>query len=86
MVAGRLSKEACAMFDTATFHIVCTEIEPSDAGKGDSGRAHGAGLQGDVKVAVGKTRRVQHIRGGADGEDFRMGRGVVVGLERDTKT
>jgi hypothetical protein len=46
---------------------------------GDGARAHGAGLERDVKVAAVEATGAADGEGLADGFEFRMGRGVVGG-------
>src|SRR5262249_6893986 len=53
VVAGRRGEEAHPVLDRATLGISGAVVEPADAGERDCGRAHGAGLERDVEVAVG---------------------------------
>lgn len=82
VVAGGLLEDARAVLHAAALGVVGSEIDPADAGEGDGLGAHGAGLQGDVKVAGGQPGLPQCGGGAADGEDFRVSRGVcpVLGL------
>ena len=66
-----------AGLDAAALGIIGAEIEPADAGKGDGRRAHRAGLQGDIEIAADQARLAESLSGGADGQDFGMGRGIV---------
>ena len=55
------------------------EIEPADARERDRARAHGAGLQRHVEVAVDQPLGADRLRGGAQRQHLGMGRGVAVG-------
>ena len=85
MMAGRLREEARAMLDRAAFGIGRAEIEAADAGEGDRGGAHGAGLERDIEVAIGEPLAAELGAGGADGEQLGMrgrvahGEGAVAG-------
>ena len=52
MMAGRLAVEANAAFHAATFWIIRAVIDPSDAGKRDCRRAHGAGLERHIEIGT----------------------------------
>jgi len=78
VMAGRLREEPRSVFHRAAFFVAGGEIKPADAGKGDRPRTHGAGLQGDIEIAVEQTLRSQHGGGHADDQHFRMGGRVAV--------
>src|SRR5918997_681355 len=73
VVAGRLVEEAHAVLHRSALGVVGGEIDPPDAREGDRGRAHGAGLQGHVEIAVAEPLVVQNFAGAADGQHLRMG-------------
>src|SRR5579859_812741 len=82
MVAGRLAVDARPVIDAAALRIIGAEIEPADAGEGNRRRAHRAGFQGDIEVALDQARLAQQAAGLADGEDFGVGGGVFQLLDR----
>ena len=77
VVAGRLAEDARSVFDAAAFRVAGPVIEPPDAGERDRGRAHRTGFQSYVKVAIDQTLAFQNRAGGADRQNFGMGRRVV---------
>jgi len=64
------------MFDAAALGVVGAENKSADACEGNRRRAHGARLQGDVKIAKGKAGAFRFARTLAQAKHFRMGRGV----------
>jgi hypothetical protein len=79
MVACGGGIETNAGIDRSAFRIGRAVVEPPDAGEGDGGCAHGAGLQGHVEVALGQPLAADPFRGGANGENFSMCGRVAVG-------
>ena len=77
MMAGRLVENARTVLDAAAFPVTCPVINAPNAGEGDRGRAHRAGFQRHVEIAVDQAFAVQHRAGGANRQDFGMGRRVV---------
>lgn len=76
-MAGGLVEEADTVIDRAALRIVGRIIDPPDAGEGDGGRAHGAGLQRHVEIAAGEPLVIQGLASQADGKHFRMGRRIA---------
>ncbi len=64
------------MLDAAALGVQRAEIEPPDPREGDGGRAHGAGLEGDMQIAADETLVADGGAGRSDRQDFRVGRGV----------
>lgn len=60
--------------------VVGAEDDASEACVDDETRAHGAGFEGDDEREVTEAPVAKGAAGLADGEDFGVGRGVVVGL------
>ena len=79
VVAGRRCEEAHAVVDGAALGIGRAVVEPADAGERDRRRAHGAGLERDMQVAVGQALRAERSRGGADRDQLGVGGRVAVG-------
>lgn len=80
MVAGWGGEDAGAVVDAAAFGVVGGEDQLSDPGEGDGLGAHRAGFEGDVEVAADEPWGPQRGGGGADGQKFGVGGGVVVGF------
>ena len=79
MVAGGGGIEPDARIDRAALGVGRAVIEPADAGKRDGGRAHGAGLQRDIEVAIDQSLAADLACGGANGENLSMCGRVPVG-------
>jgi len=79
MVAGGGGIEPHTGIDGAALGICRAVIEPADAGEGDGGRAHGAGLERDIEIAIDEPLAADLFRGGANGENFGMCSRVAVG-------
>ena len=82
VVAGGLTEDFRAVLDATALGVLGAEIEPADAGKGYGVGAHGARLQRHVKIAMGEARRAKAFGRRPDGQKFRVGRGVIVGLNQ----
>src|SRR5262249_43891870 len=54
VLAGRGGEEPHPALDRAALGVDGAVIDPSDAGERDRRRAHGAGLERDVEIAVGE--------------------------------
>ena len=78
MVAGRRIEYPRAMLYPAALRIVRTEHQPPDAEETRRLCAHRAGLQRDEQVAAGQPWIAQRHGGGTQGQQFGMGRGIVV--------
>ena len=76
MMTGGLGEDARAVLDAAALGIGRAVIEAADAGEGNGLRAHGAGLQRDIKIAARQPFRPERVGGLADHQHFGMGRGV----------
>jgi len=76
-MAGRLAEDARPMLDAAAFRIAGSVIEPPDAGEGYRGRAHRAGFERHVEIAIDEAFAFQHGAGGANRQHFRVCRRVV---------
>ncbi len=79
MQAGRRREEAHAAFDRAALGVGRAVIEAADARKRDRSRAHGAGLERDVEVAVDQPFAAERRGGLPQGHDLGMGGGVAIG-------
>src|SRR4051794_15758291 len=55
MQAGRRGKIAHAVLDRAAFYIEGSEVEPADAREGKRRRAHRAGLERHMQIAVNQS-------------------------------
>ena len=80
VMAGRLREKARPVLDGAAFRIARGEIEPPHPGKRDRRRAHGAGLQRHVQIAIGQPLRAKRAAGFADRQNFGV-RCRIVGLQ-----
>ena len=81
VMAGRLREKARPVLDGAAFRIACGEIKPPHAGKRDRRRAHGAGLQSHVQIAIGQPLRAKRAAGFANRQNFGVRRRIM-GLQR----
>ncbi len=79
MVAGWLRKEPHAGIDRAALGIGGAVIEPPDPGERNRARAHRAGLQRDVEVAVDQPLGADGLGGLPDRQNFGMRRRIAVG-------
>ena len=77
MVAGRLVKDARPVVDAAALGVIGAEGQAANARQGYGGGAHGAGLKGHDKVAIGKTGRTKAGRGFADNQYLGVGRWIA---------
>lgn len=77
MVAGGLSENARAMIYPTAFGVGCGIIEPRESGMGNGASAHGAGFERHPKLTTIESELPQSVRRGPNGENFRMGCGVV---------
>src|SRR5712691_5682080 len=77
--AGGRGKEAYAALDRAALGIGGAVIKPPDAGERDRRRAHGAGLQRHIEVAVDQPLAAEGLRSPADRHDLGMRGRVAVG-------
>ena len=80
MVAGLGGEDARAVLYAAAFGVVGGENQFPDARKADGLGAHGAGFEGDVEIASHKPGGADGGGGGANGQNFGVGGGVVVGF------
>jgi len=80
-MAGGLLEEAGPMLDRPAFRVIGAEIEPPDARKGDRSRAHGAGLERDIEIAIIEPGHPAQDRAGANDQHLRMGGRVVLRLD-----
>src|ERR1039457_2626575 len=62
VMAGGLRKEPHAIFHRPAFWIARAEIKPPDTRERHCRRAHGAGLQRHIEIAVGKPLTTQRGR------------------------
>ena len=70
--AGRRVKKAPIMGDRTRLEIGSAIIKPPDAGERNRRRAHRAGFQRDIKVALGQPRHFQRRKASFEGEHFGM--------------
>ena len=82
MVAGCGVEHARAMLYAAAFGIVYAEYQPADAEQADGLGTHRAGFQGDHQIAIGQAWLAAQCGRGAQGEQFRVGGGVGLRLDR----
>src|SRR5690625_766762 len=73
-------KNPGSVFDAAALGIIGAEDEAADAGKGDRLGAHGTRLQRYIEIAVWQARPSQQPAGLAQGQEFRMGCGIMITL------
>ncbi len=76
-MAGRAAKEPHTVFHRPALRIAGTEIKPADAREGHRGGAHGAGLQRDIEIAVGKPLRAERGRGLPDRQQLGVRCGIA---------
>ena len=76
MVAGGLREKAGAVFDSTHFWVIGSKVNAADAGVGDGTCTHGAGFEGDVKVAVSQAFGAEPCSGLAKHQHFGVGSGV----------
>ena len=79
VMAGRLGKEPHAGIHRAALGIGGAVIQPPDPRKRDCARAHRAGLQRDVEVAVDQPLGPDGLGGLPDRQDFGVRRRIAVG-------
>ena len=79
VVAGRRGKEPHAGLHRAALGVGCAVIEPADPRERDRARAHGAGLQRHIEVAVDQPLAADVLGGLAERQDLGMGGGIAVG-------
>src|SRR4051794_20880703 len=79
VVAGRLRKEPHAGIHRAALGIGRAVIEPADPGERNSACAHGAGLQGDIEVAIDQPLGPDGLGRLPDRQNFGMCRRIAVG-------
>ena len=70
---------AHAILDRAALGVGGAVIEAADAGERDRRRAHGAGFERHIEVAVDEPFRAHRLGGAADCDDFRMGGRIAIG-------
>lgn len=78
MMAGGALKEPWSVIDRPALFVLGAVVETADAGKGDGGGAHGAGLKRHVKVAPREPFRAEQLTRGADSEKLCVGGGILV--------
>lgn len=78
VVTGRLAEDTRAVFHTAALRIISPKNQPANARKRYGLRAHGAGLQGHIQVAVGQTRCFQFFRRRPERQNFGMARRITI--------
>src|SRR5262249_6559395 len=76
MQASRRREVAHAVLDCATLWVGGAVIEAPNTGERDRRRAHGAGLERDIEIALGKPLAAQRLRRRADRHHLRMRRRV----------
>ena len=64
----------------ARLGVVRPEMHLGDAGQHNGTGAHGTRLESDIKTGFFDTPTAKMGRGGGDGEDFRVGGGVLEGF------
>jgi len=79
MVAGGGGVETHAGFDRTTLGVGGAVIEPADSGKRDGGRAHGAGLERDIEIAIDQPLAADLVGGSTNGENFGVGGRIAIG-------
>lgn len=76
----RLLKKPRTMQDATALRVCSAYVKPVDPGERDGRRTHGTGLQRDVKIATGQTRRPERVSGFPDRKNFGMRRWVGPGF------
>lgn len=79
VVTGGLRKESWSMVNRAAFRIARTEIQTANTGKRNRARAHRAGFERHIEIAIGEPFAPEFARSLAQNQNFGMGCGVVVG-------
>ena len=79
MMAGRRREELHAVVHRPALRIGGAVIEPADTGEGDRARAHGAGLERDIEVAVVEPFGAERGRSRPDRDHLGMSRRIAVG-------
>src|SRR5438034_8305082 len=77
VMAGRLRENARPVLHAPALGVRGTEIKPPETREGDRGRAHGAGLERHVEIAVSEPWRPLPFRRGAQYQHLGMGRGIA---------
>src|SRR5437763_286036 len=86
MQAGRRREVAHAVLDRAALGVGGAVIEPPDTRERDRRRAHGAGLERDVEIALEEALAAQRLRRAADGHHLgvrgriALGKRAIAGL------
>ena len=70
------------MLYAAAFGVVGAEYQPADTEQADGLGAHRAGFQGHHQIAIGQAWLAAQCGRGAQGEQFRVGGGVGLRLDR----
>ena len=78
-MAGWLFEETRTVDDRAAFLVPRSKDKFRYARHTDRSRAHGAGLEGDIEVSTSQTVVLPGRGSGADGDNLRMGGGVISG-------
>src|SRR5215469_187554 len=81
MMAGRLSENARAVLDAPGFRVIGAKIEAADARQRNRRRAHRAGLQRYVQVAIVELLAAEGSRAGAQHEHLGMRCRVAIGFD-----
>jgi hypothetical protein len=76
-MTGGLGEDTRAMIHPTAFGVGCGIIEPRESGMGNRACAHGAGLERHPKVTTIESELPQSLRRRTNGENFRMGCGVI---------
>jgi 23S rRNA pseudouridine2605 synthase len=76
-MAGRLFEETRAMLDRASLGVGGRVDEPPHPCQADGARAHGAGLERHIKRGAVEPFIAKPAGAGAQGQHFRMGRGIA---------
>ena len=80
VIEAGVGAEAEEGVDGAGFGVGAAVDEAREAGLDDGARAHGAGFEGDVEGAVEEAPALEGFAGLAQGDDFGVGGGIVVGF------
>lgn len=77
-MACRRCKESYAMLNRTALGIGCAKIKSADTRKRHRRRAHSAGLQRHIQIAVGQPLAAERCRGCTNGDELGVRGGVAI--------
>ena len=85
-MAGGLCEKARPVLNRTAFAVIGGKIQTPDACQGQSARAHGAGLQGDIEITADQPLAAQDFGCGAHHHHFGMGGRIMIAQNPITRT